>query len=128
MNMVTKARERVSPVDVLQMDVEYIDVKFYQPTGERNDLGEELTTLETRATDVKASLDPMTGVPAYWGGLDIQQVKQGIAENKLFLLTLNKGSVSIDENDIVEDVDGVQYKVYSVNDWQTHVECIVRKL
>jgi len=60
--MALNAKNRVSAIDVLQIDYEYCTISYYIE-GTRNDLGEPSRILAQRATNVKCSIDPLNQTP-----------------------------------------------------------------
>jgi len=127
MNMVTKARRRMAPVSILQTDYEYCDVLYYAE-GSRNDLGEPERTLTLRSSDVKCSIDPVSGgVPGHItrsSGWSME--KQGLVSRTTHILTLNQGTV-IEAGNVVRNVGNEDFEVLHVADWHTHIECLLRK-
>ncbi len=125
--MTLNARDRVSPVDVLQVDYEYCTISYYIE-GTRNDLGEPSRTLTQRTTNVKCSIDPINQVPTYIrqsGHRDI--LRQGIIERTAYIVTLSANQ-TVEPGDVVTDCDGMIYDVLHVVNWYTHKEAFLWKM
>ena len=126
-SMALDARNRVSAVDVLQMDFEYCTISYYVE-GSRNDLGETERTLVQRASNVKCSIDELTRSPSYVRESGMREtLRQGIIERSLFIMTL-LADQAIEPGDIVTDYDGTDYDVVHVMNWYTHKEAFLREM
>jgi hypothetical protein len=122
-----KARNRVSPANVLAVDYEYATINYYVE-GSRNELGEPEHTLMQRVTNVRCSIDPLTRAPAYITRSGLREVlQQGIVEASVFIMTLS-ADATIESGDIVTDYDGTDYEVIHVINWYTHKEAFLRKM
>lgn len=125
--MTLDARNRVSGVDVLQVDCEYCTISYYSE-GSRNDLGEPSHTLMQRANNVKCSIDPVVRTPGYITRSGLREVlRQGIVEASVFIMTLSADE-TIEPGDVVTDYDGTDYDVIHVFYWYTHTEAFLRKM
>ena len=125
--MILNARNRISAVDVLQIDYEYCTISYYVE-GARNDLGEPSRTLTQRTTNVKCSIDPINRMPTYIrqsGHRDI--LRQGIIERTAYIMTLSADQ-TVGPGDVVTDYDGTIYDVLHVINWYTHKEAFLRKM
>ena len=125
--MALNARNRISPVDVLQFDYEYCTISCYIQ-GSRNDLGEPSRTLTQRATNVKCSVDPLVRTPPHVRQAGLRDViEQGVIERSLYVMTL-PADQAIESGDVVTDYDDVTYDVLHVVNWYTHKEAFLRKM
>ena len=125
--MALRARNRVSPVDVLQFDYEYCTISYYAQDS-RNDLGEPNRILTQLATNVKCSIDPLTQTPGYIRQSGLRDIlRQGIIERSLYIMNLSSDQ-TIDPGNVVTDYDGVTYDVIHVLNWYTHKEAFLRKM
>lgn len=125
--MTLTARNRIAPIDILQVDFEYVTISYYAE-GSRNQLGEPSRTLTQRSTDVKASIDQLVAMPTYVIQAGIRrQIRQGLEHQTVFFMIVQT-SVTIEPGDVVTDFDGTNYDVlHSVNQ-QTHKEAFLRKI
>jgi len=122
-----KPRNRVSAMDILQVDVEYCTISYYAE-GSRNDLGEPDRTLTQRTTNVKCAIDPLTRMPTYIGHSGLRKMlQQGIVEQAAFIITLSADD-TIDPGDVVTDYAGAMYNVLYVVNWYTHQEASLRRM
>ena len=120
-------RERADPVNVLQVDVEYVSISYYIE-GQRNQLGEPGRTLTERATNIKCSIDPLIRTPSYMPRSGLRDLlRQGIIEQAAFIMTLSADE-TIEPGDMVTDYDGTHYDVLHVINWHTHQEAFLRKM
>ena len=125
--MALDAKNRVSAIDVLQIDYEYCTISYYIE-GTRNDLGEPSRILTQRTTNVKCSIDPLTQAPAYikqsgsWGVL-----RQGLIERTIYNMTL-LANQTIEIGDVITDCDDNVYDVLYVANWYTHKEAVLRQM
>lgn len=125
--MALNARNRVSAIDVLQIDYEYCIISSYVE-GSRNDVGEPSRTLTEQATNVKCSIDALTRMPPYIRQSGLREIlQQGIIERSAFIMTLSADE-TIEPGYVVTDYDGIMYDVLHVINWYTHIEGFLRKM
>ncbi len=121
------ARNRVSAVDVLQVDFEYSTISYYVERT-KNDLGEPSRTLTQRSTNAKCSIDPLVRMPTYIEQSGVRQIlEQGIVEGSSFYMVV-LASTTIQTGDVITNFDGTTYDVLHVVNWYTHQEAFLRKL
>ena len=125
--MALDARNRVSAVDVLQIDYEYCTISYYVE-GARNDLGEPSRTLTQRAANVKCSIDPLNQTSSHIRQSGLRDViRQGVIERAIYIMTL-LADQSIENGDIITGCDGKTYDVLQVSNWYTHKEAVLRQM
>jgi len=118
---------RVSAIDVLQVDYEYVTIRRYVE-GTRDATGAASRTLTTMYENVKCSIDPTVRF-ALIGELAQRSriMEQGQMQEQYIYLCFNQ-STDILQNDIVVDADGNSYEISLVADWRTHKDTFGRKL
>lgn len=125
--MVLTARNRVDPVDILQVDYQFCNI-YYYAEGTRNQLGEPSRTLTLRSGNVKCSIDQLVGLPTYVRQAGIrQQIRQGMEHQTVFFMIVNT-RITIEPGDVVTDYDGTSYDVLHSVSQGTHKEAFLRKI
>ena len=100
----------------------------YHTLGARNDLGEPSRTFTTRTTTAKCAIQQRASNIAfsYLSGGSARHL-QGIANLTSHIMFLDR-SETIELNDIVTDVNGIDYTVKVVVPWPTHIEAMIDRL
>lgn len=123
--MALTARDRITAVNFLHDDIEYVTISYYA-AGSRNAIGEPARTLTQRDTNVKCSINPMIGRPAYPNQAgEYPTTPPGILDESTHTIFVHEASTIV-KGDVVTDYDGNLYDVLHVTDCYTHKEGYMR--